>query len=303
MPEARTNKVGEFPFLMRTSGPLSKVAESQRDEINARLTEVGAVLLRGCNFEGAHDFREFVRTLSGKEFLGYAGGASPRKRSGLEGIYNSTEYPPDLHLALHNDMSYSAIYPHRLYFLCEREPSVGGETTFGDSRRILRSVPTGIVEEMKARGICYIRNLNPRPGTGYSWAEAFNTKDREEVEVICRSSGADYSWECDSTLRLRQNGPATIRHPKTGEEVWFNQAAGFYAGTSATHGERPRLECTFADGAEIPPEFIERIRSVLEQQEVPHRWQRSDVIILDNILAAHGRMPFQGERRIMLAMT
>ncbi len=39
-----------------------------------------------------------------------------------------------------------------------------------------------------------------------------------------------------------------------------------------------------------------------QEETVPHRWQRGDVLVLDNLLAAHGRMPFSGARKIALAM-
>jgi hypothetical protein len=32
-------------------------------------------------------------------------------------------------------------------------------------------------------------------------------------------------------------------------------------------------------------------------------WRAGDVLILDNLLAAHGRMPFTGKRKVLLAMT
>ena len=33
------------------------------------------------------------------------------------------------------------------------------------------------------------------------------------------------------------------------------------------------------------------------------RWQAGDLLVLDNVLAAHARMPFSGARRVLLAMT
>jgi hypothetical protein len=108
--------------------------------------------------------------------------------------------------------------------------------------------------------------------------------------------------------------PATAHHPHTGEEVWFNQADGFhpsallpdvYAAALAEVGseDRFRLNVTYGDGSPIALETLEHIRAVLRAHSVPHRWQRGDVVVLDNLLAAHGRLPFSGPRKIALAMT
>ena len=31
-------------------------------------------------------------------------------------------------------------------------------------------------------------------------------------------------------------------------------------------------------------------------------WRAGDVVMLDNVLVSHGRMPFSGQRKILLAM-
>lgn len=59
----------------------------------------------------------------------------------------------------------------------------------------------------------------------------------------------------------------------------------------------------FADDSKIPREAIYHILDVLDQNTVYFPWQKGDVLILDNILAMHGRASFQGKRRILTAMT
>jgi alpha-ketoglutarate-dependent taurine dioxygenase len=248
--------------------------------------------------------RDFVCRFSGKDLFDYAGGASPRHQAGARRIYNSTDYPPEISIQLHNELSYSSIYPQHLFFICIKPADAGGQTTLGDGRRILEAIDRDVVEELRRRGVCYIRNLSREPGSGYSWPEAFDTDDERAVEAICGKSGAEFRWTDDGAMQIRQFRPATITHPVTGEEVWFNQAAGFYFDRSKSDAAtRPRLESTFGDGGPIPAEMIDHIGGVLEAQAVAHDWETGDIVILDNVLAEHGRMPFTGTREIVLAMT
>jgi alpha-ketoglutarate-dependent taurine dioxygenase len=289
---------------------LSELAICRREFFSERLLQYGAVLLRGFKVRTIEEFERVARLFSGENFFNYAGGVSPRIALG-SGVYTSTEYPANLTLALHNELSYSEIYPRRLYFFCHTAPQIGGETTLGDSRRILRNIEPKIVALFKNKKIRYDRNLSGQKGSGYSWQEAFECDERETVENRCRKIGAEFEWKLSGNLRVSQIRPATATHPETGEEVWFNQADGFHSSALdaetrqwiVSNNEEFRLNSCFGDASEISVEMLDHIRAVLHEETVPHQWQTGDVLILDNMLAAHGRMPFSGARRIALAMT
>lgn len=309
----------KMPFVIE---PASADADSGADELLAvcavekeflhkNLMRYGALLFRGFGLSSEADLERFARRFSGKELLNYAGGASPRSR--IEGkVYTSTEYPPDLTLALHNELSYTNEFPSLLFFCCTIAPETGGETSIADSRRILNRIDPETVETFKRKRVMYIRNLDANEGSGYSWQDAFETGDESEVEVHCRALGADFEWKTDGGLRLSQIRPATVVHPETGEEVWFNQAHGFHPSAldsktyetfvSLMPEEDFRLNAKFGDGSTIPIEMLKKIRAVLETEIVLFPWQTGDVLVLDNLLAAHGRMPFTGARKIILAM-
>lgn len=291
---------------------LSAVCRSNRDSLIKNLHRFGALLFRGFGSSNEADLERFAAELSGKNLLNYTGGASPRSR--LHGkVYTSTEYPPELTLALHNELSYAAEYPRLLFFCCAIEPETGGETSIADSRRILHKIEPEIVSEFKSKGVTYIRNLDADKGSGYSWQDAFETDDKPEIEEHCRLVNADFKWRADDGLRLSQTRPATVVHPETGEEVWFNQAHGFHPSAldaetykffiSQMPEEEFRLNAKFGDGSSIPVEMLDEIRRVLSDETVLFPWRAGDVLFLDNLLAAHGRMPFTGNRRIILAMS
>ena len=301
------------PDNQRSFGALLERIAGEQAALETRLLRHGALLFRGWDVASAEQLLRFVQIFSGDAPLfRYAGGASPRTGLG-GGSYSSTEYPPHLQLALHNELSYASVYPSRLYFLCLVAPTDGGETTIGDSRRILARIDAAMLARLRRVGVRYIRNLSSAKGSGYSWQDAFETDDPAQAEEWCERNGADFDWR-SGVLHMSQDRPATTRHPQSGEEVWFNQADGFhpsgldpssYAELLALCGseDRFRLNATYGDGEPFEAATLTHIRDAVRLETIPHRWQSGDVLVLDNLLAAHGRMPFTGPRKIALAMT
>jgi alpha-ketoglutarate-dependent taurine dioxygenase len=272
----------------------------------------GALLVRGAPALAATDFARFVREFSGKSLIDYVGGASPRVKLG-EGVYTSTEYPQNYTLSLHNELSYTYRWPEHLFFHCVTASGQGGETSLGDSRAILKGIDEKVVREFKTRGIKYVRNLHGGRGSGYSWQEAFETDDKSVIEAHCRAGGISFDWKNDGGLTLSEVRPATALHPQTGEEVWFNQADGFHPSgidaetyellISTMKEEEFRLNSYYGDGAPLDLFALNHAREVIRREVVLVPWRAGDILILDNLLTAHGRLPFTGERKIILAMT
>ena len=303
-PDARAENRSDREQIFR----LSLRNEYLRD----KLLEHGALLLRGFPALDPHAFAEFVRRFSGETPLSYAGGASPRINLG-GGVYTSTEYPSHYALSLHNEMSYTSRWPRHLFFYCEIAPERGGETPLADSRRVLKKIDAEVVGQFKRKKIRYVRNLHGGSGTGYSWQEAFETEDRAVFENLCRVAGIDWTWRSDGGVRLSEVRPATAVHPQTGEEVWFNQAEGFHPSASGAPSDAElnspvsedelRLNAFHGDGSSLSLSALEHIREVTRAEAAFFPWHAGDILILDNMLACHGRMPFAGARKVLVAMT
>lgn len=289
-----------------------KLCLRHREFLHRQLLEWGALLLRGCPALAASDFARFVREFSGKRLIDYVGGASPRVKLG-EGVYTSTEYPQNYTLSLHNELSYTYRWPEHLFFCCVKVAGQGGETSLGNSRAILKGIDETVVREFKSRGIKYVRNLHGGTGSGYSWQEAFETDDKSVIEVHCRAGGIRFRWKDDGGLTLSEVRPATTLHPVTGEEVWFNQADGFHPSgidretyellISEMKEEEFRLNSYYGDDTPLDLAALNHAREVIRSEAVLVPWRAGDILILDNLLTAHGRMPFTGARKILLAMT
>ncbi|HET8844163.1 MAG TPA: TauD/TfdA family dioxygenase, partial [Ktedonobacteraceae bacterium] len=138
------------------------------------------------------------------------------------------------------------------------------------------------------------------------------TTDKSKVEEFCRSASMDFEWKSDDRLRTSYVRPGVAEHPKTHALVWFNQAQHWHTSCldSKTRAsllsmfeekDLPR-NCYYGDGSPIEDSVMQEICDIYQQLEVSFPWQRGDVVMLDNMLTAHARNPFRGERKILVAM-
>lgn len=58
----------------------------------------------------------------------------------------------------------------------------------------------------------------------------------------------------------------------------------------------------FGNGEEIADEKALEISRVYRGAEVVFDWQSGDVMMLDNWRVAHGRKPFEGNRKVLVTM-
>ncbi|MFH9004322.1 TauD/TfdA family dioxygenase [Streptomyces afghaniensis] len=273
------------------------------------LTRHKALVFRG--FRVTRTELEEVMDLLLPNRLAYVHGNSPRTKVG-ENVYTSTEYPQEYTISMHNEMSYAHQWPARLLFFCDREPATGGATPVVDGVRWLEALDAEVREGF-AGGVRYSQNLHGGRGLGKSWQETFETESRSEVETFLKGAEAEWEWRQDGSLRVTQLRPATARHPVTGTEVWFNQAdqwhaAGLGSETAAAlyqimPAEDLPQNVTFADGSPIPDHYITQIRDRGLESAVDVDWHTGDLMLIDNMLVGHGRRPFTGPRRVLVAMS
>jgi len=288
---------------------LIKWAGENRKSLEARLLEEGGILFRNFNLPTAEEFEQLIETVSGK-LLDYSYRSTPRTLvSGR--IYTSTEYPAHQSIPLHNEHAYSRKWPMKLWFFSMQVADDGGETPIADSRKIYQSIPKEIRECFERKGLMYVRNYGS--GLDLAWEDVFQTTSRPEVEDFCRQAEIEFEWIGADQLRTRQRCQVSAQHPQSGEMVWFNQAHLFHISrvpveardwllSTFAEEDLPR-NVYFADGSAIEPDMVNEILKVYEQQAVVFPWSAGDVLLIDNMLTAHGRQPFRGKRRVVVGMS
>jgi len=273
-----------------------------------RLRRHGAILFRGFSPRKAADFFELVEGLP-IELIDYMESSTPRKELKRK-FYTATEFPPEETIALHNELSTAETFPLKVFFFCETPPPVGGETPIADVRGVYRRIDPEIREAFERKGWSLIRNYGD--GFGLDWRESFHTQDKCDVEAYCRRNRMDFEWKPGDRLRTRQVRPAVIDHPLTGERCWFNHLA-FWHIANLRPELRRMFEAEFApedlpyhtyfgDGSPIPDAWANHIRDAYQAEKRAFRWQKGDLMMLDNVMTAHGRHPYEGARKVLVSM-
>jgi alpha-ketoglutarate-dependent taurine dioxygenase len=272
------------------------------------LLKHGGVLFRGFEVASQEAFERFLAATS-VELMRYTEGATPRTELGNK-VYTSTEYPADHSIALHNELTYVMTWPKKIWFCCLQPAARRGETPLADVRRVFERIDPAIRKVFADKGWMLVRNFYEE--LSLPWQTSFHTTERAEVERYCRQAGISCEWKADNWLRTWQVRPAITQHPQTGELLWFNHIAFWHVSTLEDRvreamlgmfgeGELP-YNTYYGDGSRIEDSIVGEIRAAYEAETVKFSWEKKDVLMLDNMLVAHGRSSYTGARRVMAAM-
>jgi len=282
-------------------------AKNNHKFLETELLKHGGILLRGFNLDSALAFENLALAICPNLFSEY--GDLPRVGVS-DKVYGSTPYPQDKAILFHNESSHMHCWPLKIWFFCMQPAQLGGETPIVDCRKVYQLLDPKLRERFEQKQLMYVRNYTE--GLDVSWQDFFRTTDKAVVEDYCRQAGIDFEWLSDNGLTTRKVRPAVSKHPKTGESVFFNQVQLHHISCLepavresllSMFGEKklPR-NVYYGDGSTIEESIIEEIGAVYQEATISFPWQKGDILMLDNMLTAHGRNPYEGQRKIVVAM-
>ena len=302
-----------LPHVILAARPglsLVEWAAGRRDDLQREIDTFGALLFRGFDVGGQTGLRDFVDAISVAGALDYTYRSTPRTAVG-DKVYTATEYPPSQTIPLHNECAYQRVWPMRLFFVCVTAAARGGETPIADTVRVTARIDAGVRDRFRRLGVLYVRNYHK--DLDVPWQTVFQTEDRDEVARFCAENGLEVEWRANGSLRTKQLCQGFATHPRTGQEIWMNQAHLFHVSSLGERVQKNLLRLLapedlprntfYGDGSPFEPDVLQHIREAFEAEEVAFPWQPADVLVIDNMLVSHGRRPFSGERRILVAMS
>ena len=290
----------DFPLMMEPSDPgidLVGWAKANRPLLEEKLARHAAILFRGFALRDIHDFEAFAEAVQPGLYGQY--GDLPKKEGG-KNTYRSTPYPEQKMILFHNEGSHQDRWPRKQLFFCElpspsaapRPSSTVGRCTGGCPR------PCATCSRAVGCSTC--------APSAVTWTCPGSTSSRPRYAPRWRrvaAAGIQWSWLENDGLQIRTPCPAIIRHPVTFEKSFFNQVqlhhihcldADVRDDLLALYGlERMPRHVYFGDGSPISDAIMQQVGELYEACAVRPGWQKGDVLLLDNMLAAHARDPFE----------
>ncbi|KAK4501062.1 hypothetical protein PRZ48_006868 [Zasmidium cellare] len=318
------------PLALKASGSSADISLDQavqtikdlqsRDKLLTKsLAQHGTLLFRGLPIHDANDFSKFA----------HAFGYQPHEIIGIvvdrpllaPNVAPANEAPKDVLIYNHNESPQVPHAPEYIFFYCHKAPSKGGETPISSSLELFHRAKQEIpefVDELAEKGILskvtYKFDKMYEGGSTLKQAFGKHIQDEDdeqtrrakiEAQIARYGRGKYTSWEwTDDGIVLTHQLPAVRRQPDTNLPTLFTGLAAYYKNAKVNSATRKgAAQQCFGDGTPIPEKYLKTLADITDEIRVLHKWQQGDVLVYDNIIAQHGRQPWEGEQsdRVILA--
>eukprot|EP01121_Diplochlamys_sp_Union-15-3_P015779 TRINITY_DN5270_c0_g1_i1.p1 TRINITY_DN5270_c0_g1~~TRINITY_DN5270_c0_g1_i1.p1 ORF type:complete len:329 (-),score=63.89 TRINITY_DN5270_c0_g1_i1:86-1072(-) len=300
----KDNKCSKEEFL--------RYVNENKGELEKKLVKHGGLLFRGFPLVNAVDFNDVVEAL-GCEFEPYYGGGGPRKPI-VGNIMTSTESPPHFVIPFHHELAYLTKYPSKLLFFCDTPAKEGGDTPIVRSdricERILKEMPD-VYEKFKSLKLRYHRVLASKKSSAAtndyqkSWEDIFDTEDKALAESRAKETGADkIKWLDDNSMEVVSVPIDGLKvDPRTNKTIWFNSAVLLHPGVYGKKNPKDTgWGTTYGDYSEIDANHMIRVYDIMKEEGVSFKWNKGDLLIIDNYVLLHSRNSFTPPRLLLAAL-
>jgi hypothetical protein len=325
--QAKSDKSTEF---------LKMWLDDNQQKIIHILDSKGGILLKGFNIKSAQDFEDIAKIVEPNLSDQHAfDGATTLWHT----QYTYEAASPSIKkamtpLSFHNEDSFISRIPS-IIMLCSLEPASkwGGESLLVDCRHVFNSLPKAIQNKYKYKTITSKLLLND----ALFLVNSRISKNSSEIFRVAKEHGTTKaSRASDHETQFIFNTPTTIEGIDSNTPVWFNTLhQAFYLNACMDIWRAYRLkkgvvnillacstlfklsvktlksmvaqflskkimyECRLSDGDKISmKEKLAMNRAYWENMHVLPQ-EAGSIIILNNKLIAHGRMPYKGRRLLL----
>ncbi|GAB1207635.1 hypothetical protein APSETT445_006359 [Aspergillus pseudonomiae] len=292
--------------------------QSRDQAFTKYLARHGTLLFRDLPIHNADDFSRFA----------HAFGYKPHEIIGIvvdrpvlaPNVAPANEAPKEVQIYNHNESPQVPHAPEYIFFFNQHAPAKGGETPISSSLELFRRAQAEIpefVDELAEKGVLsrVVYNFDKQYEGGSTLRQAFGkeiqdgddeeTRRRKiEAQIARYGRGGHTTWEWTETgIVLTHRLPVIRTQPGTNLPTLFTGLAAYYKRLQANDQRKNVTHQLYGDGTPIPEKYLAHLAKITDEIRVLHRWQEGDVLVFDNIIAQHGREPWEGEQtdRVVLA--
>ncbi|KAI1392052.1 Clavaminate synthase-like protein [Hypoxylon trugodes] len=288
-----------------------KQLQAQGGILTKKLAVHGTLLFRGLPIHDANDFSRFA----------HAFGYKPHEIIGIvvnrpllaPNVAPANESPKEVLIYNHNESPQVPHAPEYIFFYGHRVPEKGGESPMSSSLELFHRAQQEIPEfinELAEKGILsrVTYKVDKQYAGGSTLKQAFGKEIQEgddeatkrakiEAQIARYGRGKYTTWEwADDGIVLTHKLPAIRTQPGTDLPTLFTGLAAYYKNIQVNGKGRNVTQQLFGDGTPIPEKYLAALARITDEIRVLHKWQRGDVLVYDNIIAQHGRQPWEGEQ-------
>ncbi|KAG9786118.1 hypothetical protein KCU88_g2287, partial [Aureobasidium melanogenum] len=298
-----------------------KSLQARDGTLTKLLARHGTLLFRGLPIHNAHDFSKFA----------HAFGYKPHEIIGIvvdrpllaPNVAPANEAPKEVLIYSHNESPQVPHAPEYIFFYGHNAPAKGGESPISSSLELFHRAQQEIPEfiaELGEKGILsrVTYKVDQQYAGGSTLKQAFGkeiqdgddeatkrAKIEAQIARYNRGEHTTWEWDDDGSITLTHRLPAIRTQPGTDLPTLFTGLAAIHKNQTANQGTGRKQNTLqlFGDGTPIPEKYLARLAEITDEIRVLHKWQRGDVLVYDNIIAQHGRQPWEGEQsdRVVLA--
>ncbi|PGH08206.1 hypothetical protein GX51_01360 [Blastomyces parvus] len=286
--------------------------------LTEKLARHGVLLFRGLPIHNAEDFSRFA----------HAFGYKPHEIIGIvvdrpllaPNVAPANESPKEVLIYNHNESPQVPHAPEYIFFYGHRAPKKGGESPIASSVELFHRAQQEIPEfiaELAEKGIIskVTYTFDKQHQGGSTIKQAFGKEIKEgddeatrrtkiEAQIARYGRGKHTTWEwTNDGIVVSHRLPSIRTQPKTNLPTLFTGLAAYYKNAQVNSKTRNITQQYFGDGTPIDEKYLAHLAKITDEIRVLHKWQEGDVLVYDNVIAQHGREPWEGEQsdRVVLA--
>jgi len=266
----------EYPAVVIEAAESKNLLKLDKDELRQLFITHGAILFRGYMLD-LDKFEAFTDQFCNAYVSNESPGREVLSKDGRVQTVNLGYQ----HFPLHPEISREPWQPDIAWFACEQASLVQGETTFCDGVAAANSFSAELLEHLKTTTLAH------KIPTTLQWCAQFLGEPNLLASTISQYSdptGFQFSEEGGELFR-------TYLRPMLHKTMFTDQwAYGNFLVFARRRLSVRNFPC-YVDGTEVPDDIVDEIERVTNSLSAEVKWQKNDLLMLDNTRFMHGRNP------------